>query len=450
MGCIFAKDRDNRATRRDLPNARLPMSKFVLSRRLLLCILTGFSSGLPLYVLINLFSAWLRNSGVDLKAIGLLTLVQLPYTWKFLWAPLCDRFGFRFGRRRSWMLLTQLGLLATIPLFGWFDPKTELPAISALAALIAFLSASQDIAIDAFRRELLHDEEQGLGNIIHVNAYKIAGLIPGSVSLILADYLSWAWVYALTALFMLPGVFMTLLIKEAPVAPNAPRTLRQAIVEPFREFMGRHGWRSALTVLAFIFLYKLGDSMATALATPYYLDLGYSKTEIGLIAKNAGLWGSVAGGFLGGIWMISLGLNRSLWLFGVAQAVVILAFAWLATAGHTLWGLGAVIAGESFGMGLGTAAFVAYTATTTNPAYAATQFALFSSLAATPRTFVNALSGVLVEGGKLELFGTTLGEIPGLGWQRFFLMCFVLSLPGMALLLKIAPWNGPDQAAAAK
>jgi PAT family beta-lactamase induction signal transducer AmpG len=413
----------------------------ILNKRILLCIVTGFSSGLPLFVLISLLTAWLREGGVDLKAIGLLALVQFPYIWKFVWAPLCDRYGLPMGRRRTWMLFSQIALMATIPLFGWLSPTSELALISLLAVVVAFFSATQDIAIDAYRRELLRDEEMGLGNVVHVNAYKIAGLIPGSLSLILADHLSWTWVYGITALFMLPGLLMTLLVQEPPASVRAPATLRQAIIEPFYEFINRKGWLSALAVLAFIFFYKLGDSMATSLATPFYLDLGYSKTEIGMIAKNAGLWPNVIGGIVGGIWMMKLGLNRALWIFGVLQALVILGFAWLATAGHTLPGLATVIGAEAFGVGLGTAAFVAFTANTTNPAYTATQFALFTSLAATPRTLANSLTGFMVEGGDIRLGDVTLIHIDALGWERFFYVCFAAALPGMLLLLKVAPWN---------
>ncbi len=413
----------------------------LLNRRILLCVITGFTSGLPLFVLISLLSAWLREGGVDLKAIGLLALVQFPYIWKFAWAPLCDRYGLGLGRRRTWMLFSQLALLITLPLFGWLSPQADLPSISLLAVIIAFFSATQDIAIDAYRRELLHDEELGLGNVVHVNAYKIAGLIPGSLSLILADHLAWSTVYLITALFMLPGLIMTLLIKEPPTKVSAPATLRQAVVEPFREFIRRKGWLNALAILAFIFFYKLGDSMATSLATPFYLDLGYTKTEIGMIAKNAGLWPNVIGGILGGLWMLRLGLNRALWVFGLLQALVILGFAWLVTAGHTLTGLAGVIGAEAFGVGLGTAAFVAFTAHATHPAYTATQFALFTSLAATPRTLANALTGFLIEGGDLQLGGLHLGHIDALGWERFFYLCFAAALPGMLLLFKVAPWR---------
>lgn len=413
----------------------------LLNRRMLICVATGFSSGLPLFLLITLLPAWLREGGVDLKSIGLMALIQFPYIWKFLWAPLCDRYGLILGRRRTWMLASQLALLATMPAFGWFDPKADLASIRWLAFALAFFSATQDIAVDAYRREILTDEEMGLGNVVHVNAYKIAGLVPGSLSLILAEHLPWATVYAITALFMLPGLCMALLVAEPEYSKRAPLSLRRAVVDPFREFIGRKGWASAIAVLTFIFFYKLGDSMATALATPFYLDMGFSKAEIGLVAKHAGLWPNVIGGILGGIWMVKLGIHRALWVFGVLQALVILGFAWLAGADHSLWRLAAVIGAESFGVGLGTAAFVAFTASTTHPAYTATQFALFTSLAATPRTVVNAFTGFLVEGGDISLGPALNFHIDALGWERFFWVCFAAATPGMLLLLKVAPWN---------
>jgi PAT family beta-lactamase induction signal transducer AmpG len=400
---------------------------------MLICIFTGFSSGLPLYLLLNLLPAWLRSAGVDLKTIGFFALIQFPYTWKFLWSPLLDRFALpALGRRRGWMLLTQIGLLLCIGLLGGFDPRAGIGPVLLLAALLAFLSATQDIVLDAFRREILQEDELGLGNSVHVNAYRIAGLVPGSLSLILADHLPWAEVFWITAAFMLPGMLLALRCRE-PSAGKAPRTLREAVVEPFHEFISRSGWRSALLILAFIFLYKLGDSLCTALATPFYLDMGFSKSDIGLIAKNAGLWPSVIGGLLGGLWMVRLGINRALWLFGVVQLAAILGFAWLAAIGHhdqidaaARWQLALVIGLEALGVGLGTAAFVAYIARATHPAYTATQFALFTSLAAVPRTVVNASAGWLVE---------------GLGWTGFFLLCVALAIPGMLLLLKVAPWS---------
>jgi PAT family beta-lactamase induction signal transducer AmpG len=319
-----------------------------------------------------------------------------------------------------------------IAAMGAFSPQNDLHIIAWIATLLAFLSATQDIALDAYRRELLSDSELGLGNAVHVNAYRIAGLVPGSLSLVLADFLPWSTVFIITALFMLPGVAMTLMVKE-PYRASPPKTLREAVVEPFHEFVTRQGWSSALLILAFLFFYKLGDSMCTALATPFYLDMGYSKTQIGLVAKNAGLWPAVIGGLLGGLWMVKIGINRALWLFGVVQVVSIFGFAWLASVGHRseiasveLTQLAIVIGLEALGVGLGTVAFVAFIARTTHPAYTATQFALFTSLMAVPRTFANAATGWLVE---------------TMGWTGFFLLCAALALPGMALLLKVAPWK---------
>ncbi len=402
----------------------------LFSRPMLICLFTGFSSGLPLYLLLNLVPAWLKSEGVDIKAIGLMALIQFPYTWKFVWSPLMDRFTvLPLGRRRGWMLLSQLFLLLAIAGLGLLNPAVTLWSIAALAFGVAFFSASQDIVLDAFRREILSDEQLGLGTALHVNAYRIAGLVPGALSLILADHLPWSWVFLITALFMLPGVMLTLWVKE-PDLCRPPKSLREAVVEPFHEFVTRKGWRYALLILLFLFLYKLGDSMATALATPFYLDMGYSKSEIGLIAKNAGLWASVAGGLLGGLWMLQLGINRALWIFGVVQVGSILGFVWLSGYDANLWALGLVIAFEALGVGLGTAAFTAFIARETDPRYTATQFALFTSLAAVPRTVVNASTGYLVA---------------WCGWQNFFWLCTLLAIPGMVLLLKVAPWKAEDE-----
>jgi PAT family beta-lactamase induction signal transducer AmpG len=405
----------------------------LFTRRMLICVFTGFASGLPLWLLLNLVPAWLRTEHIDLKVIGVFTLIQFPYTWKFLWSPLLDRYAVPvLGRRRGWMLLTQTALLLVIASLGGFSPQTDLRVIVLLATLLAFLSATQDIALDAYRRELLSDRELGLGNAVHVNAYRIAGLVPGSLSLVLADFLPWKEVFIVTALFMLPGMVMTLLVQE-PHRATPPRTLREAVVEPFHEFITRQGWDSALLMLAFLLFYNLGVSMCTALATPFYLDMGFSMTQIGLVAKNAGLWLFVSGSLLGGLSMVKMGINKALWLFGLVQVVSIFGFAWLASAGHhaditglELARLAVVIGLEAFGVGLGAAAFAAFIARATNPAYTATQLALFTSIAVVPRTFANAAAGWLVD---------------MMGWAGFFLLCAVLAVPGMLLLFKVAPWK---------
>jgi PAT family beta-lactamase induction signal transducer AmpG len=396
----------------------------LLQRNMLVCLLIGFSSGLPLWLILNLLPAWLADSGVSLKTIGAMSLIMLPYTWKFLWAPLMDRYRMPLGRRRGWMWITQILLLVMMALYGFMEPRTHMQWIVLVSVVVAFLSATQDVAIDAYRRELLSDAEMGLGNALHVNAYKIASLVPGSLALILSDHLAWKWVFIVTAIFMLPGFFTSLLVSE-PKQERLPVSLRAATVDPVTEFLSRHSVRSALYILLFTLCYKLGDSMATALATPFYLEMGYSKTQIGEVAKVAGLSASILGGLVGGLWMIRLGITRALWIFGVAQAVTVLGFALLTKSDHTMGMLAGVIAAEAFGTGMGTTAFVAFIASMTDRRYSATQFALLSSLAAVPRSFLNAGSGWLVE---------------SFGWFDFYLLCTALTLPGMLLLIKVAPW----------
>lgn len=410
-----------------LSNATTNWREAILNRRMLICIFTGFSSGMPLYVLFQLVPAWLTDGGVSLSDIGLFALVGIPYTWKFLWAPLMDRYIPPFlGRRRGWIFVCQIALFFSIGMLGLFQPVESTWLVAWLAVAVAFFSASQDVVLDGYRREILPDEELGLGNSIHVNAYRISSLIPGSLALILADFLPWSSVFWITGAFMAVGLIMTLVIdepvSELPVAKN----LREAVIAPFAEYIARRGWASLCLVLSFMFLYKLGDNMATALSMPFYLDLGFSKTEIGLVAKNAALWPAIIGGIIGGVLMIRLGINRSLWLFGVLQVISILGFAVLASTGPVLWVLAAVIGFEYLGVGMGTAAFTAFIARETSRVYAGTQFALFTALAALPRTFANASTGIIVD------------EI---GWLQFYFLCAALALPGMLLLIWVAPWR---------
>jgi PAT family beta-lactamase induction signal transducer AmpG len=409
------------------PTQQRSWQDILFSRRMLVCLFIGFTSGMPLYVLIQLVPAWLRSNNVDLATIGLFSLVSLPYTWKFLWSPLMDRFAPPFlGRRRGWALLTQLALLLAIGVLGQFDPGESLQAIVALVFIVSLFSASQDIVIDAYRRELLADDELGTGNSFFINAYRLSSLVPGSLALILSDHLPWGTVYWVTASFMLVGVVTTLVIREVSDDALAPHTIREAVVEPFREFFQRDGVATALAILAFMFFYKLGDNMATALATPFYLDMGFSRTEIGSIAKVAALWSVIAGSVIGGIAMLKLSINRSLWIFGFVQLVTILGFAWLSTVGHSPVGLFLVVSAEYLGVGLGTVALTAYIARETSRAFTATQFALFTSFIAVPRTVANATTGFLIE---------------AMGYTAFFLVCTALAVPGMLMLLKVAPWR---------
>jgi MFS transporter, PAT family, beta-lactamase induction signal transducer AmpG len=436
------------------------LKEAILNRRMLICVFTGFTSGMPLYVVFQLVPAWLRTEGVGLAEIGFFTLVQMPYIWKFLWSPVIDRYTLPFlGHRRGWMLVTQLAVMMSIAAMGFLEPALSIWTVAYLAAALAFFSASQDIVLDAYRRELLPDVELGLGNTIHVQAYRLSGLVPGALALILADHMAWHSVFIVVALFMLVGVILTLSIKEAVSEPSPPKTIVDAVINPFLEFFNRKGLASGLLVLAFLVLYKLGDSMATALQTPFFIDAGFSLTAIGTIAKLSGLIAAGVGAFGGAVVMIKLGINRALWVFGLVQIISITGFALLSelsvlTEAAILqessfpnfvtlrydtgadpvmrWMLGIVVGFEYLGVGLGGAAFVAFMARTTNPLFAATQFALFSALTAVPRTVIGAFTGVMVE---------------YLGWTNFFLVCMVLAIPGMLLLFKVAPWNANDEIA---
>jgi MFS transporter, PAT family, beta-lactamase induction signal transducer AmpG len=406
----------------------------IFSTKMLICIFTGFASGLPLALLTQLLPAWLKSNGVDREAISAFALTQLPYVLKFAWAPFMDNISlFKLGRRRGWMFVSQVILIVSIAIMGLLSPSLDIKLIVGICFVVALFSATQDIAIDAFRRELLTDNEQGLGNTIHINSYRVAGLVPGSLSLILSEYLPWDSVFMITAAFMLPAIFMTLLVKEPINQTPKIGHYRDIIIKPFDEFITRNGVKTALLILSFIFLYKLGDSMATSLTTVFYLDMGFSRLDIGLISKNASLWPSIFGAFLGGILMIKIGINRALWLFGFVQIMAILGFALLAMKGPfaeiTFYPkvlLSLVVAFEYFGIGLGTAAFVAFIAKTTNPLYTATQCALFTSIASIPRTLINSTTGVMSN---------------FLGWPNFFLVCAIFAIPGMVLLLFVAPWN---------
>ncbi|HHE3576624.1 AmpG family muropeptide MFS transporter [Pasteurella multocida] len=414
----------------------------IFSRNMLLCIFTGFSSGLPLYVLFQMVPAWLSSSNVDVKTIGFFTLIGFPYTWKFIISPLLDRYYPNFlGRRRSWMFMTQVALLALLALLGQYDPVANITIVAVISTSIAVFSAVQDIVIDAYRREILTDEELGLGNSIHVNAYRISGLIPGGLSLILADSLPWDVVFIFTALFMIPGLILSLFLSKEPDVPQIDRSLPfyHTFALPFKEFFSRKGVASALGLIFFIFLYKFGDSLATSLQTKFILDMGFSKTDIGTVVKLNSLWASIISGMLGGILMLRIGINRSLWLFGFVQLITILGFVWMASYGKfntigsfEFFVLTTVIIGEYIGVGLGTAAFVAFMARETNPLYTATQLAIFTSLSAIPSKIFSAFSGVLVA---------------DYGYYTFFWICFFSAIPGMLMLFKVAPWHSAEQRA---
>ncbi len=384
----------------------------------------GFASGLPLLLTISVLQAWMKDEGVDLSVIGLMALVGLPYTLKFLWAPLFDRFTLPFlGRRKGWLLVAQITLMLSIVGLGFTNPSNNPWLVAFAAFLVTFFSASQDIVIDAYRREDLADEELGLGSSLYVNGYRLAMLLASGGGLILADVTSFKIVYLTMASCMSVGVIATLLTPEPEVPAGSPKNLKEAVIEPFKEYFSRTG---ALWILAFILFYKIGDTMASAMTIPFYLDIGFSKTEIGAVVKLFGFWATIAGSLAGGIFILQCGINRSLWVFGFLQAISTAGFAVLFYIGHSIPALAAVVAFENFSAGLGTSAFVAFMASLTNKKFTATQYALLSSLMGVPRVFASAPTGFMVE---------------AMGWSGFFIFCALIAIPGMLLLLKFAPWR---------
>jgi len=389
----------------------------VFSGRMLVAMLMGFSSGLPLLLTGSVLQAWLKDGGVDLARIGLFALVGLPYTLKFLWSPLFDRYALPLGRRRGWMALMQLSVAGALLLLSMTQPSADhLWLVMLASVLVSFFAASQDIVIDAYRRESLAESELGLGSALYVNGYRVGMLLAGGGGLILADWISFEAMYRLMAVFMVACVSVTVLAPEPPLPEGRPRNLREAVLLPFRDYFSRDG---AWMILAFILLYKLGDTMASAMTTPFYLDLGYSKTEIGTVVKLFGFWATLAGGTLGGIWILRAGMHRALWLFGFGQMISTFGFVVLAQMPPSEVALAAVVAIENLTAGMGTAAFVGFMAALTDRRFTATQYALLSSLMGVPRVLLSAPTGWLAQ---------------TLGWSGFFLLCVLIAIPGLLLL----------------
>jgi PAT family beta-lactamase induction signal transducer AmpG len=403
---------------------RKSLLKTIFSARMFVALAMGFACGLPLLLTITILQAWMTEEGMDLTVIGAMALVGLPYTVKFLWAPLLDRYTLPFlGRRRGWLLIAQLALIASIAGLGLTDPGNNPWMVASVAFLVTFFSASQDIVVDAYRREDLPDEELGLGSSLYVNGYRMGMLLASGGGLILADHISFSLVYMIMAACMLTGVLTTLLAPEPELPAGTPKSLREAVIAPLVEYFSRKG---ALWMLTFILLYKIGDTMAGAMTMPFYLDMGFSKTEIGAVVKLFGFWAIVAGSLMGGVIMIRLGINRSLWVFGFLQAISTACFALLARIGYSVPLLSGVIGFENLSSGMGTAAYIAFMASITNKKFTATQYALLSSLMGIPRVLAAAPTGFIAQ---------------DLGWEGFFIACTLMAIPGMLLLLKFAPWS---------
>jgi PAT family beta-lactamase induction signal transducer AmpG len=366
----------------------------------------------------------MKTEGVDLGTISLFSLVGLPYALKFLWAPLLDRFVPPFmGRRRGWLILTQLALMIAVAAMSFSHPSAHPLATAAIALLVSFLSASQDIVADAYKTDALAPEEWGPGSALFTTGYRVAMLVSGAVALILSDHLSWRAVYLVMAATLLIGALTSWLAPEPAGAALAPRTLREAVVEPFREFFSRKG---AAEVIAFITLYKLDAVMTLALMTPFMMEMGFSRTDIGAVTKGFGLVATIAGTLVGGTLMVKLGLQRALWLFGFAQAFSGLSFLGLALLGHSYPMMVTAIAVENACSGMGNSAYAAFLMSQCDTRFSATQYALLSSLMAVTRVVLGSPTGYLAQ---------------SLGWPGYYAVCTLVSVPAFILLIRFPKWN---------
>lgn len=403
------------------------MIRTIVTRRMLVALIMGFSCGLPLLLTLSVLQAWMKEEGIDLAVIGVMALVGLPYTLKFFWAPFLDRYRLPIlGRRRGWLIVAQIALALCIGALGFASPALHPLGLAAMALLVAFFSASQDIVVDAYRREDFSNQELGFASSLYIYGYRLGMLLSGGGGLVLAEYYTFRTVYVIMAACMLPGILTTLFAHEPDVRVRIPQSLKEAVIEPLTEYFSRQG---AIWILAFILMYKIGDTMASAMTIPFYLDLGFSKMEIGAVVKLFGSWATVVGALVGGIIMIRLGISRSLWVFGVLQAVSTGCFVLLARVGHNMPALSGVIAFENLSGGMGTAAFAAFMASITDKRFTATQYALLSSLMGVPRVIVSAPTGLLAK---------------YFGWENFFFICTFIAVPGLMILLKFAPWNGQE------
>lgn len=391
----------------------------LVSPKMLVMLLTGFSSGLPLLLTGSTLKFWMREEGLDLTTIGFFGLVGLPYTLKFFWAPVMDRFVPSYlGRRRGWMLGTQISLMLAIASLAFTQPAVHLSTIAVLSLLVAFFSASQDIVLDAYRRESLSDEELGIGSSMFIYGYRMGMLAAGALALFLADQesLSWNAVYFIMGCMMVIGILTTWFAPEPTIPAPPPVSWQEAIMGPFMDFFTRPG---SLMILLFILLYKVGDSMASEMLSPFMVDLGVSKTDYAVIVKVFGMIALIAGGLIGGLVVYRLGIVPSLLILGFLQMISTAGFVILAFTGNHLPTLTAVIAFETISSGLGQTAFVAFMASLTNKRFTATQYALLTSFMGIPRVFAGSTTGFLAT---------------WLGWEGFFILCTLLALPGLLLI----------------
>jgi PAT family beta-lactamase induction signal transducer AmpG len=404
--------------------------KKIFSFRMLTMLMMGYCSGLPLLLTGGTLQAWMTDEKIDLTAIGMVSLIGMPYVLKFLWAPFLDRYQIPFlGRRKGWMIIFQVLILVSIFGLSLSNPTTNLMAVLGWAFCIALFSASQDVVVDAYRREIMPDEELGLGSSLYVNGYRLAMIVSGSLALNMADNMPFTNVYKIMALCMIPAIFFTLIAPKENHHIKIPSNMKEAVFGPLQEFFTRKG---AFIVLLFILLYKVGDSMAANMTTPFILQLGYTKSDLGNVAKLFGLVSTIIGGLIGGVMMLRYNMKWSLIFFGILQAVSTIGFAILPSMPITLSSLAIVVAFENLASGMGTAAYAAYMASLTNKQFTATQYALLTALMGVPRVILSSPTGKMAE---------------VMGWEMFFVFCTVVAIPGLLLLIPVFKLERPKAAA---
>ena len=404
--------------------------KKIFSFRMLTMLMMGYCSGLPLLLTGGTLQAWMTDEKIDLTAIGMVSLIGMPYVLKFLWAPFLDRYQIPFlGRRKGWMIIFQILILVSIFGLSMSNPTINFTAVLGWAFCIALFSASQDVVVDAYRREIMPDEELGLASSLYVNGYRLAMIVSGSLALNMADNMPFTNVYKIMALCMIPAILFTIIAPKENHHIKIPSNMKEAVFGPLQEFFTRKG---AFIVLLFILLYKVGDSMAANMTTPFILQLGYTKSDLGNVAKLFGLVSTIIGGLIGGVMMLRYNMKWSLIFFGILQAVSTIGFAILPSMPITLSSLAIVVAFENLASGMGTAAYAAYMASLTNKQFTATQYALLTALMGVPRVILASPTGKMAE---------------ILGWEMFFVVCTLVAIPGLLLLIPVFKLEGPKTTA---
>ncbi len=403
-------------------------------KKFIVVFLLGFSSGLPIMVVYGSIKLWLRRYEIDLPKIGLFSWIAVAYSFNFAWAFLFDRFTpFKsLGRRRSWLIITQIFLALSFILLSFGDPNKSLSFIAISGILLCFFSASQDVAVDAYRNEILNSEELGIGASLGVYGYRVAMWVASGFGIWVVDESTWNWtfnqMFLMLAGFMLVGLLTTLWAEEPKNSLRKEMSLLESVINPFLEFLKRE---KALLILAFIFFFKLGDSIAGSMSRPFYADLGFSNADIGKIASTVGLFSTLAGLLVGGSLIYKLGYRFTLWFAGITQAITTALFAALAFVA-TSSSLTGIVFLEDFCSGIGTAALVGFMGHLTNKRFTASQYALFASLASLGRTVFSGAAGKIINMFKETPWFFSAAEHSG--YINFYILCAFIALPGLIFL----------------